>query len=73
MLNTETNTLKIENRVRHEAHRYLHIPRAHVLTFFEHGQWWVEDARSGAQWSVCDVADPIRLFDFEQVTIGDDA
>ena len=66
---TETNTPAVDRKVRTAAHTQLHIPPTHLRSFFEHGQWWVEDARNGAQWSVCD-SEPGSFF-FEQVTIGD--
>ena len=36
-----------------------------IQTNFEHGQWWVTDLDTGAQWSVVDSSDG---FDFEEVT-----
>lgn len=44
-----------------------------VWAFLEHGQWWVEDTRTGAQWSVV-VATGGRSvdgFDFEKVCEGE--
>jgi predicted cupin superfamily sugar epimerase len=38
---------------------------------FEHGQWWITDLDSGAQWSVNDCTGP-ACFDFEQVTRGEE-
>lgn len=67
---TETNTAAVEMKVRSDARAQLSIPARFLRTFFEHGQWWVEDARSGAQWSVCDTN--IGVFDFEQVTQGEE-
>jgi hypothetical protein len=72
MLMTETNTPKVERVLRTEAAHHLHIPSKHVRTVFEHGQWWVEDARTGAQWSAVDIEDTVRVFDFEQVSEGDE-
>lgn len=42
--------------------------------FYEHGQWWINDRRNGAQWSVCDAEGygSTNGFCFEQVTNGDD-
>jgi hypothetical protein len=40
---------------------------------FEHGQWWLEDAGTGAQWSVVECFSVERneaYIDFEQVTEG---
>jgi hypothetical protein len=39
--------------------------------YFEHGQWWVSDLDTGAQWSVCD-SEP-GGFCFEQVSQGEEA
>jgi hypothetical protein len=37
---------------------------------FEHGQWWITDLESGAQWSVVDATGgrSVDGFDFEPVT-----
>ncbi len=39
---------------------------------YEHGQWWVTDLDTGAQWSVtdCQTPDGREYFGFEQVTEG---
>ncbi len=41
---------------------------------YEHGQWWVTDLDSGAQWSVvdCESVDGDEYFGFEQVSQGDE-
>lgn len=39
---------------------------------FEHGQWWVTNRYTGAQWSVVEVTGPEALA-YEQVTQGDDS
>ena len=65
---TEVNARSVENSIRDWARFELRIPPKELRSFFEHGQWWIEDARTGAQWSVCDaVPGP---FCFEQVTNG---
>lgn len=66
---TETNTRAVEQKVRSDARVQLQIPGKHLRSFFEHDQWWVEDARTGAQWTVNDTN--IGVFDFEQVTLGE--
>lgn len=43
--------------------------RGKMTPFYEHGQWWVENLRTGAQYSVVDTS---RGLDFEQVTQGDE-
>lgn len=68
MLMTETNTAAVERKIRFDARVQLEIPAKHLRSFFEHDQWWVEDARSGAQWAVNDTN--IGVFDFEQATQG---
>ena len=42
-----------------------------LTAIYEHGQWWIEDADTGAQWSVCDTSGP-DVFCFEQVTQGEE-
>ena len=41
---------------------------------YEHGQWWITEPGTGAQWSVCDASGPgsVQSFDFEQVTAPDE-
>ena len=41
---------------------------------YEHGQWWITELGTGAQWSVCDASGPgsVQGFDFEQVTGPDE-
>lgn len=73
MLKTEINTPAMEKRIRRAANFRLKIPRSRMQTDFEHGQWWVTDLRSGAQWSAvdCETQDGVFYFDFEQVSAGD--
>ena len=83
MLMTETNTHSMERRIRvsfkasQQGYRF-GLPGERkpklaryrrIQTYFEHGQWWVTDLDTGAQWSVCDAT---RGFVFEQVTTGDE-
>lgn len=72
-LKTEMNTVPMERRVRAAAKRVLGNGRT-LDTTFEHGQWWVSDVKSGAQWSVVDSTGPNTYdgFGFEQVTGGDE-
>lgn len=74
MLKTETNTRAVDARVRRAAIQLLRVPAIHLDTFFEHGQWWAQDQRTGAQWSACDAegADTAEGFCFEQVSQGYD-
>ncbi len=73
MLRTETNTQKVERSVLASAKVTLGNSR-HLIAFFEHGQWWIENLRTGAQWSACDAESAGRkYFDFEQVTQGDES
>ena len=70
-LQSTRNSAAVEKRVLIAARRQLigYRPRS-LSAFYEHGQWWIEDRRTGAQWSVHD-ADPGE-FGFEQVTQGDE-
>ena len=68
MLMTETNTPAMEKRVLHDAR--LVLGKRNLIAIFEHGQWWIEHRPSGAQWAVNDTN--IGLFDFEQVSLGDE-
>ncbi len=72
-LQTETNTPAMEKRVRAAARELLCL-QGRIQTDFEHGQWWVTQLLTGAQWSVCDASGPgsSRGFCFEQVTQGDE-
>lgn len=73
-LKTETPTLSMERRIRAAARRAGIVNTRTISTWFEHGQWWVENCRTGAQWSVCDASGPSAFdgFCFEQVTRGDE-
>jgi len=68
MLNTETNTLAMERRIRATARAKLGT--SHLRTIFEHGQWWITNSKTGAQYSVVDAEGPgsVDGFDFEEVT-----
>ena len=72
-LKTERNTQAIDRRIRACA-RDMQIGSGHYETDFEHGQWWITDLRTGAQWSVVDAEGgrSVDGFDFEQVTYGED-
>ena len=69
LLMTETNTPEMEHRVLRDARTVLR--KRGLTAVFEHGQWWVEHSPSGAQWAVNDTN--IGLFDFEQVTQGEES
>jgi hypothetical protein len=73
MLKTETNNVYIKLRVAKAAVATLDLDKRKMQLDFEHGQWWVTDKRTGAQWSVCDAEGPgsVDGFSFEQVTQGD--
>jgi hypothetical protein len=74
-LMTETNTRRVGERVMLAAHAAGLRGRGHSLSVdFEHGQWWVTNRQTGAQWSAHDASGPgtFHGFDFEQVTQGDD-
>jgi hypothetical protein len=59
----------MERRVRSAARAVL--GRRRLQADYEHGQWWITDLDTGAQWSVHDCSRPAG-FDFEQVTRGDE-
>ena len=73
MLQTETQTVAMERRVYHAARTMLGTRRS-LRADFEHGQWWITDRTTGAQWSVIDAegAQSVDGFDFERVTEGDE-
>lgn len=72
MLKTERNTKTMEKRVLKMARKMLGT--RNVSAFFEHGQWWVSNLKTGAQYSVVDAEGPNTIdgFDLEQVTDGDE-
>jgi hypothetical protein len=70
-LRTETNTRTVERAIRRAAQAQL-IGYRHFQADFEHGQWWITDLDSGAQWSVQDDNSEWG-FCFEQVSQGDEA
>ncbi len=63
------NNVTTERRVRSAARQRGMVNTRTASTFYEHGQWWVENARTGAQWAVVDT---LNGFDFEQITKGDE-
>lgn len=67
-LMTETNTNPMRLRVLRAAR--FRLGRGKYQADFEHGQWWVTNTTSGAQWSVVDCAtqDGVAYLDFDQVT-----
>lgn len=76
MLKTETNTKRMGERVLLAANAAgLRGRRSDSLSVdFEHGQWWVTNRRSGAQWSANDAEGPgsFYSFSFEMVTQPDE-
>lgn len=72
MLKTERNTKTMEKRVLKMARKMLGT--RNVSAFFEHGNWWVSNLKTGAQYSVVDAEGPNTIdgFDLEQVTDGDE-
>ncbi len=73
-LRTEQNTSTMERQVRRSARLAGIVNTRNASVFFEHGQWWVENVRTGATWSVCDAAGPSAFdgFCFEQVARGEE-
>jgi hypothetical protein len=80
MLKTEQNTAKMEERVLRAFRKWaaFRIPFSglsrDISANFEHGQWWVTQIDTGAQWSVVDAegGSSVDGFDFEQVTEGEE-
>ena len=72
ILRTETNSPAVERDIRRTARKLLGLSALNMQTDFEHGQWWVTERHTGAQWSVCDEYGELG-FCFEQVTQGEDA
>ena len=77
-LDCERNTKSMERRVRAAARLAGLVTSRTARTFFEHGQWWVEHATTGAQWSVCDSEGAAGVhtfngFSFERVTEGEES
>jgi hypothetical protein len=67
LLKCETDTPSVERQVLAAAGQALGSRRS-LQADFEHGQWWITNVRTGAQWSVHDTTGG---FGFEQVTQGD--
>lgn len=75
-LMSETNTPAMERRVLHAAAR-ARLGNGRDRRYqadFEHGQWWITETNTGAQWSAHDCQDAagVDYFGFEQVTKGDE-
>lgn len=79
MLKTEQDTAAMYERVLAAAVASLGLSSQRLQADFEHGQWWITDIPTGAQWSVCDATGPdsgrfrgtVDGFDFENVTEGE--
>lgn len=69
----ETDNDRAEGQVKQAASEHLDIALGDIQTDFEHGQWWVTQLTTGAQWSVFDTVCVRGCEDlgFEQVTKGD--
>lgn len=67
-LRCERNTPNMHDAVISDAREALE--RTNLQADFEHGQWFVTDRETGAQWAVNDAEG--CTFDYEQVTQGDD-
>ena len=70
VLRTQTNTRAMERRILGAARGPCGW---RLAATFEHGQWWVTNLNTGAQWSVCDAKGPGSKdgFSFELVTEGE--
>ena len=69
---SEVDTPAMEKRVLSAAKAILR--KRDIRAVFEHGHWWVEHTKSGAQWDAVDAEGPgsVTGFDFEQVTPGEE-
>lgn len=72
-LKCEQNTPAMMHKVLVAACKYFHT-RKRLQADFEHGQWFITDMMTGAQYSVVDAegGDSVNGFSFEQVTEGDE-
>lgn len=72
MVKAERNTKTMEKRVLAMARKMLGT--RNVSAFFEHGQWWVVNVKTGAQYSVVDAEGPNTIdgFDLDQISDGDE-
>jgi predicted cupin superfamily sugar epimerase len=73
MLLSEINKPSMEQRVLRAA-RFRLGKRRKFQADYEHGQWWVTELGTGAQWSVvtCATAEGVDYLDFEQVSRGEE-
>jgi hypothetical protein len=74
-LKTQTNTPAMEKRILKAARaRLSRQATRHLFAFFEHGQWWIENHKTNAIWSVVDAEGGTAVdgFDFEKVTEGEE-
>lgn len=57
-----------------KAFRVNHAGLVNAQAVFEHGQWWIFDSQTGAQWSVGPGDGPgtVDGWDFEKITEGTD-
>ena len=67
VLESTKNTRAVALRVLRAARAVLGVRK--LRAFFEHGHWWVENPKTGAQY---DAVDTDKSFGFEQVTQGDE-
>lgn len=72
ILETTINTPSVARRVRRAAN--VRLGRRRWQTDYEHGQWWVTDLDSGAQYAAvdCQTINGIDYIDFERVSRGDE-
>lgn len=73
-LRSTINTPEIEQQITLDAIDHLDLDARDVQADYEHGQWWITDRRTGAQWSVvdCESINGAEYFGFEQVSRGED-
>ena len=70
-LRCETNTRAMRDEVYTAAMQDLNV--SDIQVDFEHGQWFVTQLSTGAQWSVHDAeSNGNEYFEFDQISEGDD-
>jgi hypothetical protein len=74
MLKSETRTAAMQKRIKRAfcLSAQCSRPKKSYSVEWDHGQWFVRHAASGAWWSVVDAdgGDSIDGFDFEMITAG---
>lgn len=72
-LNCEKHTEAMRKRILAAFHARYGVRK--VKAIYEHGQWWIDQPGTGAQWAAVDATGPnsVQGFSFERVSIGDES